>query len=133
MPGAEVFLSWLLQTGQNFAIVTNTSASTVQFFQTKVPLLQKVTQWITREDVTFAKPNSEPYKKAVNRFSRGESYILGVENTLTGYIALKEVTPLIYILTQKTTGNALSKNDAYFITTFMQMFNEAKDKVLLTQ
>lgn len=131
MPGAEIFLSWLLETGQNFAIVTNTSASTIQFFQTKVPLLQKVTQWVTREDVTFPKPNSEPYRKAVSMFSRGESYIMGVENTLTGYIAVKEVTPLIYILSQGTSGNDLSKKDAYFIKTFLQMFSEAKDAVLV--
>lgn len=127
MPGAEVFLSWLLQTGQNFAIVTNTSASTVKFFQTKVPLLQKVSQWITREDCTLPKPDSEPYRKTVKKFSRGEPYILGIENTLTGYIAVKEVTSLIYILAQSTTEHELFKKDAYFISTFIQMFSEAKD------
>jgi S-adenosylmethionine synthetase len=124
MPGAETFLSWLLQTGQNFAIVTNTTASTVQSFQRKVPLLQRVTQWITRESVTLPKPNSEPYAKAVEMFSRGEPYILGVENTLTGYLSLKAVTPLIYIMSSKTTVKELLNKDAYFIKTFLQIFHE---------
>jgi S-adenosylmethionine synthetase len=125
MPGAETFVTWLLETGQNFAVVTNTSASTVQFFQTKVPLLQRVRQWITRENVILPKPDKEPYTKAISLFSRGELYIIGVENTLTGYTSLKEVTSLIYILTQQTSGNEVSKKDAYFIRTFMQIFHES--------
>jgi dTDP-4-dehydrorhamnose reductase/beta-phosphoglucomutase-like phosphatase (HAD superfamily) len=125
MSGAEIFLEWLVQTRQNFAIVTNTSANTVRFFQTKVPLLQKVTQWITREDVKAPKPDSEPYRTAVERFSRSESYILGVENTFTGFVSLKGVTSIIYIVTQGTIESKLLNKDAYFISTFAQIFHES--------
>lgn len=120
MPGAEKFLEWLLQTQQNFVIVTNTTKLTVNTLQLKLPLLQKVNQWITREDVSMPKPNKEPYEQAKNKFWKQEKYIIGFENTVQGYESLKEITPIIYMYCPSNTYtyNQLQKYDMFFISSF---------------
>jgi dTDP-4-dehydrorhamnose reductase len=115
--GAESMIQWLLAMEQNFVVVTNTSKQTVQFLQSKLPLLQRITKWITREDVQNPKPNTEPYKIAKERYGKNESFIIGFENTESGYLSLREVTPIIYILCQANSYvyKKLYKNDVYFL------------------
>jgi S-adenosylmethionine synthetase len=123
--GAEDFLTWLLNTQQNFVIVTNTTRSTVDFFKTKVPLLRRIHQWITREDVTAPKPSGEPYRLAIERFSKGEPYVLGIENTITGFKSLKEVTSIIYLVSTETPiSKVLYEKDAYFIKNLTEIFTD---------
>lgn len=123
LPGAEEFLHWLLETNQNFVIVTNTSSQTVEFFKTKYPLLQQVRQWITREDVTNPKPSDECYKRAKARFWRNEPYVLGIENTMTGFQALRKVTPLIYMVcaSDSYTYKQVQPYDVYCISSLQHM------------
>lgn len=120
LPGAERFLLWLLLRQQNFVIVTNTSRQTVAFLQSKIPLLQYVQQWVTREDVSNPKPDSEPYRLAKEKFWRGEPRILGFENTEAGYRSISPVASIVYILCESNshTYKQLYKNDAYFISSF---------------
>lgn len=115
--GAEVFLDWLLQNKQNFVIVTNTSQRTVDFYKEKLPILQKISQWITRNDVINAKPNMEPYMLAKSKYWKEEQYIIGIENTVCGYEALKNISSCIYLITEynSNTYNALCNNDIYII------------------
>ena len=124
MPGAELFIQWLVATNQNVVIVTNTTRQTVEFFQQKLPLLQKITQWITREDVTNPKPHGEPYSLAKERFWKGEQYCIGFENTISGYKSLSTVTPIIYILCNNSSYvyASLYKYNLYFISDFRDIF-----------
>lgn len=127
LPGAEEFLSWLQDTNQNFVIVTNTSTKTVEFLQSKLPLLEKVSQWITRDDVVQPKPHSECYQEAKKRFWKNEQYIVGIENTITGYQALSEVTPLIYMVcgVDSYTYKQIQPYDVYCIPTLNHLQSKA--------
>ena len=57
--GADVVLDHCLQKGFNIAIVTNSSAQTVEFMKMKLPLLNAVRQWVTRGDYVSPKPASD--------------------------------------------------------------------------
>ncbi len=124
LPGAEEFLQWLLMENQNFVIVTNTSKRTIEFFKEKVPLLRTVKNWIAREDVENPKPHSEPYEKAKELFSNGEDSIIGIENSLSGFMSLKDVTPIVYIVGAGNTVSPLvTKEDCYFIRDLTDIFS----------
>ena len=59
--------------------------------------MNKLTNWISKKDYVNKKPNSDCYKLAINRYYKNEKYIIGIENTIAGYKALKNITDIIYI------------------------------------
>ena len=126
LPGAEAFLHWLFKYNQNFVIVTNTGKETVEFYKMQLPLLQKVTQWITRENVTYPKPDPEAYRTAKEQYWKGEACCIGFENTVGGYLSLSSITSIIYILCKSDsyTHTTLSSRDIYFIPDFNVFFGK---------
>jgi len=112
--GAEVFLKKVLAAGINFAIVTNTGKDNVEFFKQKLPILAKVTNWITREDTVLGKPHSQPYEEAKNRFWKEGQRIIGFENTVAGLRSLEKVTRCIYYV-------GSTKEDVYSIDDFSKV------------
>lgn len=129
MPGAEAFLNWLLKHNQNFVVVTNTNKETVEFYKRTLPLLQHITQWVTREDVSLPKPNPEPYILAKQHYWKGESYCIGFENTRSGYTSLADVTSIIYIICNydSYTHRALYHKDVYFIPDLTEIWKKNMD------
>ena len=115
IPGADEFLEKLLSAGINFAIVTNTGKDNVEFFKQKLPLLQRVKQWITREDTPLGKPHSQPYEEAKNRFWKEGQTIIGFENTLAGLRSLEKVTRCIYYVGLE------KKEDVFLIDDFSKV------------
>lgn len=115
--GAQDLINWINKFNINHAVVTNTGLETVNYFKSKLPLLNLLTNWITREDTTFAKPNSEPYLKAIEKYYKGETYKIGIENSIVGLEALKNVTKCIYIVTTKEYIHypQFKKEDVYLI------------------
>ena len=101
--GAEDFLNKLIDNSCNFVIVTNTSKTLVEHFKKCLPFLNKITNWITREDYSEPKPNNESYKLAISRFYNNEKYIIGFENTINGYNAIKTVTNKNYFMANNIT------------------------------
>ena len=98
--GAELFLRYLIDNNFNFCIVTNTNIDTVNIFKEKIPLLKEIKQWICRDDYHLPKPSSECYEVAKQKYyngEKGEKYIIGFEDSMVGYMALKPITDLIYI------------------------------------
>jgi dTDP-4-dehydrorhamnose reductase len=124
MPGADVLLDYLERFSINYIVVTNTSMSTIRHFQSICPPLQKVQQWIAREDVTLPKPNGQCYQKAIEVFGKGEDCIVGIENTASGYEALRCVTSKLYVLThpKSYTHKTLQAKDCYFISSLTDLF-----------
>lgn len=117
VPGAEDLLSYFEQWNVNYAVVTNTSKENVDYFIRICKPLQKIQQWITKDNCTFLKPDPEPYTKAIQQYKKDESYIVGIENTVSGYKALQSITPHIYIRTTANTftHKTLKEKDCYFI------------------
>ena len=112
--GAGVFLENVLAAGINCAIVTNTGRDNVEFFKQKLPVLAKVTNWITREDTVLGKPHSQPYEEAKNRFWKEGQTIIGFENTTVGLQSLIAVTRCIYYV-------GSTKADVYSIDDFSKI------------
>ena len=104
----------VLSAGINFAIVTNTGKNNVEFFKQKLPLLDKVANWITREDTVLGKPHSQPYEEAKNRFWKAGQKIIGFENTVAGLRSLEKVTRGIYYV-------GFTNEDAYSIDDFSKV------------
>lgn len=115
--GAEELLSRFQETKTNYVVVTNTSRETVNHFKSICKPLQSIQNWITRDDCTNLKPHQEPYETAIKRYGKGESYIVGLENTVTGYKSLQSLTSRIYILTEHNshTHKTLKHKDCYLI------------------
>jgi len=112
---SDFFLKLLLQNDFNFCIVTNTSKETVQIFKQKLPLLNEIKQWIYREDYHLPKPDGECYKLAQKKYYKNEKYILGFEDSMVGYKALKQITDTIYIYNNE---KLFKNNDSYLFDDF---------------
>jgi dTDP-4-dehydrorhamnose reductase/beta-phosphoglucomutase-like phosphatase (HAD superfamily) len=112
---SDIFLEYLIDNSFNFCIVTNTSKNTLDIFKKKLPLLQKITQWIYRENYILPKPNKECYDLAINNFFKNEKYIIGFEDSFVGYNSLKQVTDIIFIYNNDT---IFKTNDCFIFNDF---------------
>ena len=115
---SEVFLKQLIDGSYNFCIVTNANQYTVNLFKEKLPLLKDVKQWIVRDDYTCAKPSGECYELAKERFYKQEKYIVGIEDTMVGYTALKSITDVIYIYKDES---IFKTNDCYLFDDYLNI------------
>jgi len=115
---SEIFLSYLIDNNFNFCIVTNTSEETVNIFKEKLPLLNEIKQWIFRDHYNLPKPNDACYKLAKQKYFKNERYIIGFEDSMVGYNALKSLTDIIYIFNNQ---QIFEINDCYLIDDFMQL------------
>ena len=95
--GVLEFLTYIIDNKINYCIVTNTNNENIELYKKHIPILNKLTNWISKKDYVNKKPNSDCYKLAINRYYKNEKYIIGIENTIAGYKALKNITDIIYI------------------------------------
>jgi dTDP-4-dehydrorhamnose reductase len=110
------FLNFLIDNDFNFCIVTNTNEATVEIFKEKLPLLNKIKQWVYREDYNLPKPSSECYELAKKKYYKNEHYIVGFEDSLVGYKALKSITDIIYICDNEF---IFKNNDCYLFDDYV--------------
>jgi beta-phosphoglucomutase-like phosphatase (HAD superfamily) len=101
LPGAAEFLEWCLN-HHNLVIVTSTPRRVVESFQKHLPLLQKVTNWVCKEDCTRLKPHSECYELAISRYGKENQTRIGYENTLMGFQALHALTNHTFFIQSPT-------------------------------
>jgi dTDP-4-dehydrorhamnose reductase len=95
--GVFEFLSYILDNNINYCIVTNTNNSNIKLYKEHIPILNKLRNWITKEDYINKKPDPECYKLAISKYYNNEKFIIGIENTIAGYKGLKNITDIIYI------------------------------------
>jgi dTDP-4-dehydrorhamnose reductase/beta-phosphoglucomutase-like phosphatase (HAD superfamily) len=98
MSGANEFIEWIDMYNIPHVVVTNTNQKTVDLFKSKLEPLRKLKNWVVREHYKNPKPDPEPYRLALELFSRGEKFIIGVENSVQGWLSLREVTTRIYMI-----------------------------------
>lgn len=99
--GADFFIDYLDHNKINHVVVTNSSIDTVNMYKSAIPQLNKIKNWIKREDYIEAKPSPECYNLAIKLFYKKEAFIIGFENSLSGLESIKHVTDKIYFLTYK--------------------------------
>ena len=114
------FLEYLIKYNINHCIVTNTNRATINIIKNKIPILQKINNWIVREDYKKPKPNSEGYQLAIKEYYNNEKYIIGIEDTLSGFEALKGVTDIIYIFNN---DNVFKTEDCYIFNDYNQLMD----------
>jgi dTDP-4-dehydrorhamnose reductase len=119
--GVQQVIEHIITYDLNVVIVTNTSKDIVEHYKQQQPILQKIQQWITREDYTNPKPHSECYEFAIQRYYQNEPYKIGFENTMTGYKSLKNCVDMIYMIMNKQTisYSMMKKEDVYLLPSFV--------------
>ena len=123
MPGMEKFLNYIEKFNINHSVVTNTSIKAINLYREHFPILNKLKNWVTRENYNLPKPNPECYNYAINKYGKNEKYILGFEDSIVGYKALKGVTDKIYIIIgeEKINYNIFKKEDVYLIDNYLNL------------
>ena len=121
---ADKFIEYLDKFDVNHVVVTNTSLETVNNLKQKMPLLNKIKNWVTREDYKNPKPSGECYELAKKLYYRGEEKITGLENSISGYLSVKNITDCIYILADTSLKNysTLKNKDVYLINDYKSIF-----------
>jgi len=115
---SDIFLNFLIKNDFNFCVVTNTNEETVEIFKEKLPLLNNIKQWIYREDYNLPKPSSICYEIAKKKYYNNEKFIIGFEDSMVGYTALKKQTDLIYIYDNES---IFKHNDCYLFDDYNQI------------
>jgi HAD superfamily hydrolase (TIGR01509 family) len=116
----EDFLQWLIRKNINMCIITNTNYKTVEIIKSKLPLLQKITNWIAREDYLHPKPSSECFEMAIKKYGFENKKIIGMEDTNVGYKSLKRVTDIICLYSGKST-ETFANNDCYIFNDYKRL------------
>jgi beta-phosphoglucomutase len=88
MPGVASLLQNLQSANIVRCVVTHSAAESIRLIRLQNPLLNTIPYWITREDYSKPKPNSECYEVAIKRYSNGSSRIIGFEDVPKGLNAL---------------------------------------------
>ncbi len=127
MDGALEFLTYIINNNINYCIVTNTNKNNVRLYKEHLPILSKLTNWISKEDYINKKPNPECYNLAISRYYKNEKFIIGIENTIAGYEALKKITNIIYI--QINNNKQIFNNcDVFLINNLNMIYNNTDAK-----
>jgi len=121
---SHLYLTLLIENDFNFCIVTNTNKKTVEIFKEKIPLLNEIKQWVYRDDYHLPKPDPECYELAKKQYYKNEKYILGFEDSMVGYNAIKSITDIIYIYNNEV---LFKNNDSYLFDDYIQIFNGGKE------
>lgn len=88
MPGAQEILALIQQTHIPHAVVTNSTRLQTNLIREKIPVLNVIPHWITREDYKNPKPAPDAYLKAIKILGKSDQ-MLGFEDTLRGVQALQ--------------------------------------------
>ena len=104
IPGMEDFIDFIDKNNISHCVVTNTALKPINLYRKHFPILNKLKNWITREDYNLPKPNPECYKLAIERYGKNDKIYkktIGFEDSWVGYNALKGTVDEINIIYTK--------------------------------
>ncbi len=90
MPGVASLLSALASKNIRRCVVTHSPQSQIDHIRSRLLPLQTIPHWITRHDYHHPKPHPECYLKAIELYSRPHDRIIGFEDSIRGWQALKQ-------------------------------------------
>ncbi len=97
MPGVESLLKALELADIRRCVVTHSPLEQTRLIRAKLPILNSLPKWITREDYEKPKPDPECYLRAIQLYGRPGDKIIGFEDSVRGLEALKK-TPALPVL-----------------------------------
>ncbi len=90
MPGVEDVLVALEKANKRRCVVTNSTKLQVDLIKERLPLLQTIPVWFTRENYREPKPHPEGYLKAIGELGQPGDRLIGFEDSTKGFQALKD-------------------------------------------
>jgi beta-phosphoglucomutase len=97
MPGVAPLLKALKEAKIRRCVVTHSPLSQIQLIRSKLPHLNTIPNWVTREDYEKPKPDPECYLRAIQLYGKPGDKIIGFEDSVRGLQALKG-TPALPVL-----------------------------------
>ena len=94
MPGVERLLKELASARVKRCVATHSSKEQVAAIKHFLPVLKTIPVWVTREDYERPKPHPDAYYKALELLMDPEDRVIGFEDSLRGFKALKETIAL---------------------------------------
>lgn len=98
MPGVESLLKALEKENIRRCVVTNSPLEQALFIRSKMPVLNSIPKWITREDYEKPKPNPECYLRAIQLYGQPGDRIIGFEDSVRGLQALQGTSALAVLI-----------------------------------
>lgn len=97
LPGVAELLQALEAAGIKRCVATHSPREPINLIKERLPLLQTIPLWITREDYVHPKPSPDSYRKAVSLLGAPGDRIIGFEDSFRGIQALRgvECTPIL--------------------------------------
>jgi beta-phosphoglucomutase len=92
MPGVAALLSALASKNIRRCVVTHSPQAQIDQIRSRLPPLQTIPHWITRHHYQHPKPHSECYLKAIELYSHPNDRIVGFEDSIRGWQALKQTS-----------------------------------------
>lgn len=89
MPGVEKVLRALEGSDVKRCVVTHSPLHHIAMIREQQPVLNTIPNWVTRDDYSNPKPDSECYHLAIKKFSEKGDHIIGFEDSPRGWTALK--------------------------------------------
>jgi beta-phosphoglucomutase-like phosphatase (HAD superfamily)/D-arabinose 5-phosphate isomerase GutQ len=89
--GIEEFFNLLFENGKEICVVTHSSIKRINAIKCKIPVLKKITHWVTLESYKNKKPHPESYICAINKFKIPLNKIIAFEDTYIGYSAISKL------------------------------------------
>ncbi len=88
MPGVDKVLEFVKSFSIRSCVVTNSAKELTDAICKKLPALQSLPNWVTREDYQSSKPSPDAYLEAMKRHAKLGDKIIGFEDTVRGWRAL---------------------------------------------
>ncbi len=100
MPGVEELLSELKTWSKRKVVVTHSQKHHVDAIRESCEPLSAIDEWITREDYENAKPASDCYQLAIDRYGKPGDRVVGFEDSPRGLTALMGVDAQAMFVTE---------------------------------
>lgn len=94
MPGVQELLEILKEKNIQRCAVTHSLLEQVLLIRLRLPILDTIPHWITREDYEKPKPDPECYLKAIQLYGKEGDRIIGFEDSVRGLKALRGTSAL---------------------------------------
>lgn len=90
MPGVEEVLIALEKAGKKRCVVTNSAKVQIDLIKQKIPVLNTIPHWFTRENYKEPKPHPECYLMAMKQLGQPNDRVIGFEDSTRGLTALRD-------------------------------------------
>lgn len=126
MSGAQKLLEALEKAKIRRCVVTNSTKQQTDLIRAKIPVLDSIPHWITREDYLNKKPHPECYLRAIQLYGEKGDRIIGFEDTLKGLNALQgcPLQPVLICSSHHPQLSAVLSNEVLHFESFNQIPTE---------